>query len=89
MVNNTLNILRRLLGAWHADAVWLWYSGINFETMKVLALKYNLHPLAIEDALRANNNPRSKIDFYAEHLYTQVSDDPDEYRSERDTMCSF
>jgi hypothetical protein len=48
-------------------------TGINFETIKVLALKYNLHPLAIEDALRAQNNPRSKIDFYAEHLYTQVS----------------
>ncbi|KAG7571526.1 hypothetical protein FFLO_00542 [Filobasidium floriforme] len=51
---------------------WINLDGINFETIKVLALKYNLHPLAIEDALRANNNPRSKIDFYAEHLYTQV-----------------
>jgi hypothetical protein len=47
--------------------------GINFQTIKTLALTYNLHPLAIEDALRAGNNPRSKIDFYAEHLYTQVS----------------
>lgn len=51
---------------------WINVDGMNWEMIKLLALKYDLHPLAIEDALRADNSPRSKADFYAEHLYTQV-----------------
>jgi len=31
-----------------------------------------LHPLAVEDALRATNSPRSKLDFYKNHLYLQI-----------------
>lgn len=51
---------------------WINVDGINFDIVKTLALRYDLHPLAIEDALRAGNNPRSKVDFYATHLYAQV-----------------
>lgn len=32
----------------------------------------SLHPLAVEDALRATNSPRSKMDFYNSHLYLQI-----------------
>ena len=32
----------------------------------------SLHPLAVEDALRATNSPRSKLDFYKTHLYLQI-----------------
>lgn len=35
-------------------------------------LKVSLHPLAVEDALRATNSPRSKLDFYNSHLYLQI-----------------
>jgi hypothetical protein len=31
-----------------------------------------LHPLAVEDALRSSNSPRSKLDFYRSHLYLQL-----------------
>ena len=31
-----------------------------------------LHPLAVEDALRSHNSPRSKLDFYNSHLYLQI-----------------
>jgi hypothetical protein len=31
-----------------------------------------LHPLAVEDALRSSNSPRSKLDFYRNHLYMQI-----------------
>lgn len=31
-----------------------------------------LHPLAVEDALRSSNSPRSKLDFYRNHLYLQI-----------------
>lgn len=40
--------------------------------IKTLSLRFNLHPLAIEDALRASNSPRSKMDFYKTHLYMQI-----------------
>lgn len=32
----------------------------------------SLHPLAVEDALRSSNSPRSKLDFYRSHLYLQL-----------------
>jgi hypothetical protein len=32
----------------------------------------SLHPLAVEDALRSHNSPRSKLDFYKSHLYLQI-----------------
>ncbi|TYJ51817.1 hypothetical protein B9479_007593 [Cryptococcus floricola] len=31
-----------------------------------------LHPLAVEDALEAESSPRSKLDFYRNHLYLQL-----------------
>jgi hypothetical protein len=31
-----------------------------------------LHPLSVEDALRATTSPRSKLDFYKTHLYLQI-----------------
>lgn len=51
---------------------WINVDGINFEILKFLTLRYGLHPLAVEDTLRATNNPRSKLDFYANHLYCQI-----------------
>ncbi|KAJ9123273.1 hypothetical protein QFC22_001471 [Naganishia vaughanmartiniae] len=66
---------------------WINVDGINFETLKFLTLRYGLHPLAVEDTLRASNNPRSKLDFYANHLYLQMlvqhirSEDQDEIRA--------
>jgi Mg2+ and Co2+ transporter CorA len=51
---------------------WINVDGINFEILKFLTLRYGLHPLAVEDTLRATNNPRSKLDFYANHLYLQI-----------------
>lgn len=32
----------------------------------------SLHPLAVEDALRSESSPRSKLDFYRNHLYLQI-----------------
>lgn len=32
----------------------------------------SLHPLAVEDTLRALASPRSKLDFYRSHLYCQI-----------------
>lgn len=61
-------------------------DGLNWEVVKTLTLEFGyayllsqastaylrLHPLAVEDALRATNSPRSKLDFYKNHLYLQI-----------------
>ncbi|ODN86323.1 hypothetical protein L198_07342 [Cryptococcus wingfieldii CBS 7118] len=35
-------------------------------------LHCRLHPLAVEDAIEAESSPRSKLDFYRNHLYLQL-----------------
>nr|XP_019048093.1 hypothetical protein I302_01858 [Kwoniella bestiolae CBS 10118]OCF27023.1 hypothetical protein I302_01858 [Kwoniella bestiolae CBS 10118] len=51
---------------------WIHIDGLNWEVIKTLVLHFGLHPLAVEDALRATNTPRSKLDFYRNHLYLQI-----------------
>ncbi|ORY26965.1 hypothetical protein BCR39DRAFT_539585, partial [Naematelia encephala] len=51
---------------------WIHIEGINWEVIKTLTLTFGLHPLAVEDLLRAYNTPRSKLDFYKSHLYLQL-----------------
>ncbi|ORX35165.1 hypothetical protein BD324DRAFT_634098 [Kockovaella imperatae] len=51
---------------------WIHVNKLNWQVIKTLTMRYNLHPLAVEDALQAENSHRSKIDFYKTHLYFQV-----------------
>ncbi|CAD6581015.1 MAG: hypothetical protein TREMPRED_002905 [Tremellales sp. Tagirdzhanova-0007] len=51
---------------------WIHVEGMNWEVIKELTLEYGLHPLSVEDALRATDSPRSKLDFYQNHLYLQI-----------------
>ncbi|WVQ74121.1 hypothetical protein IAR50_003712 [Cryptococcus sp. DSM 104548] len=51
---------------------WIHIDGINWEVIKKLVLHFGLHPLAVEDALEAESSPRSKLDFYRNHLYLQL-----------------
>ncbi|OCF43448.1 hypothetical protein I317_02748 [Kwoniella heveanensis CBS 569] len=55
-----------------AGVRWIHIDGLNWEVIKTLVLHYGLHPLAVEDSLRATNTPRSKLDFYRNHLYLQI-----------------
>lgn len=61
---------------------------MNWEVVKALVLHFgqvvdlpywiwltfclSLHPLAVEDSLEAPESPRSKLDFYKNHLYLQL-----------------
>ncbi|WVQ82784.1 hypothetical protein IAT38_004916 [Cryptococcus sp. DSM 104549] len=51
---------------------WIHVDGVNWEVVKTLVLHYGLHPLSVEDALEASESPRSKLDFYKNHLYLQL-----------------
>ncbi|KIR52368.1 hypothetical protein I315_05318 [Cryptococcus gattii Ru294] len=51
---------------------WIHVDGVNWEVVKALVLHFGLHPLAVEDSLEAPESPRSKLDFYKNHLYLQL-----------------
>lgn len=51
---------------------WINVCGISWDVMSVLALKYDLHPLAIEDVLHKRGHTRSKTDYYSQHLFIHV-----------------
>ncbi|KAG2099884.1 uncharacterized protein F5147DRAFT_754693 [Suillus discolor] len=51
---------------------WINVCGISWDVMSVLALKYGLHPLALEDVLHKHGHTRSKTDYYNQHLFIHV-----------------
>ncbi|KAG1813918.1 uncharacterized protein BJ212DRAFT_383571 [Suillus subaureus] len=51
---------------------WINVCGISWDVMSALALKYDLHPLALEDVLHKCGHTRSKTDYYSQHLFIHV-----------------
>ncbi|KAG2140989.1 hypothetical protein DEU56DRAFT_278126 [Suillus clintonianus] len=51
---------------------WINVCGTSWDVMSALALKYDLHPLALEDVLHKRGHTRSKTDYYSQHLYIHV-----------------
>ncbi|KAG8768671.1 hypothetical protein FRC12_005444 [Ceratobasidium sp. 428] len=48
---------------------WINISGVSYDVISAAALKYELHPLSIEDILHGRKNARSKADYYTRHLF--------------------
>ncbi|KAH9948220.1 cora-like Mg2+ transporter protein-domain-containing protein [Amylocystis lapponica] len=51
---------------------WINVGGISWDVISALALKYDMHPLALEDLLHQRGNARSKADYYPKHLFLRV-----------------
>ncbi|EGN93721.1 hypothetical protein SERLA73DRAFT_63839 [Serpula lacrymans var. lacrymans S7.3] len=51
---------------------WINIGGISWDVMSALALKFDLHPLALEDVLHQRGHSRSKSDYYTQHLFIRV-----------------
>ncbi|TBU26615.1 hypothetical protein BD311DRAFT_725745 [Dichomitus squalens] len=51
---------------------WINIGGISWDVVSALALKYDLHPLALEDVLTQRGHSRSKADYYPQHLFIRV-----------------
>ncbi|EJF56321.1 hypothetical protein DICSQDRAFT_175003 [Dichomitus squalens LYAD-421 SS1] len=47
-------------------------GGISWDVIRALALKYDLHPLAVEDVLHQRGHTRSKADYYPQHLFVRI-----------------
>jgi Mg2+ and Co2+ transporter CorA len=51
---------------------WINIGGISWDVISALALKYDIHPLALEDVLHQRGHHRSKADYYQKHLFLRV-----------------
>ncbi|KAH8094648.1 hypothetical protein BXZ70DRAFT_946975 [Cristinia sonorae] len=51
---------------------WINIGGISWDVISALALKYDMHPLALEDVLHQRGHARSKADYYQKHLFLRI-----------------
>ncbi|KAH8991944.1 hypothetical protein EDB92DRAFT_1934872 [Lactarius akahatsu] len=51
---------------------WINVGGISWDVISALALKYDMHPLSVEDLLHRRGHARSKADYYPKHLFIRV-----------------
>ncbi|KAH9930279.1 uncharacterized protein B0H18DRAFT_873237 [Fomitopsis serialis] len=52
---------------------WINVGGISWDVLSTLALRYDMHPLAIEDVIHQHgSNARSKADYYPQHLFLRI-----------------
>ncbi|QRV73043.1 CorA-like magnesium transporter protein [Ceratobasidium sp. AG-Ba] len=48
---------------------WINIAGVSYDVISAIALRYELHPLSVEDILHGRKNARSKADYYTRHLF--------------------
>ncbi|KAI5114924.1 hypothetical protein M0805_005179, partial [Coniferiporia weirii] len=52
---------------------WINIGGVSWDVISSLALRYDMHPLALEDVLHQRaSQSRSKADYYVQHLFLRV-----------------
>ncbi|KAF7312057.1 Magnesium-like protein [Mycena indigotica] len=51
---------------------WINIAGMSWDVIKAVSLKYNLHPLALEDVFNTRSQTRSKVDYYTQHLFLRI-----------------
>ncbi|CAA7265883.1 unnamed protein product [Cyclocybe aegerita] len=51
---------------------WINIGGIDWSVLSAVALKYNLHSLALEDILHERGHNHSKVDYYPGHLFLRI-----------------
>ncbi|KAL5637063.1 hypothetical protein ACGC1H_000886 [Rhizoctonia solani] len=52
---------------------WINVAGISWDVVKALAIRFNLHPLSVEDVMTDTHDKSFKIDYYQQHLFTQLT----------------
>ncbi|KAF8983972.1 hypothetical protein BDQ17DRAFT_750646 [Cyathus striatus] len=51
---------------------WINIGGMSWDVIKAVSIKYDLHPLALEDVFHGHSRTRSKADYYTRHLFLRV-----------------
>ncbi|KAI1786797.1 hypothetical protein LXA43DRAFT_1032081 [Ganoderma leucocontextum] len=68
---------------------WINIGGISWDVISALALKYDLHPLALEDVLTQRGHARSKADYYPQHLFIRILNHTLASEGDRATNTTF
>ncbi|KIK71539.1 hypothetical protein GYMLUDRAFT_186369 [Collybiopsis luxurians FD-317 M1] len=55
-----------------AKVRWINIGGLSWDVIKAVSLKYDIHPLALEDVFHTRSQTRSKADYYAKHLFLRI-----------------
>ncbi|KAG8947735.1 hypothetical protein FRC04_010509 [Tulasnella sp. 424] len=55
-----------------AKVRWINIGGISWDVVKALAVRYEIHPLVIEDMLHGRQTYSSKADYYNKHLFVRM-----------------
>ncbi|KAG6811459.1 hypothetical protein H0H92_007282 [Tricholoma furcatifolium] len=55
-----------------AKVRWINIGGLSWDVVKAVSIKYDLHPLALEDVFHTRSSTRSKADYYTKHLFLRV-----------------
>ncbi|EJC98797.1 uncharacterized protein FOMMEDRAFT_149129 [Fomitiporia mediterranea MF3/22] len=73
---------------------WINVGGVSWDVISSLAIKYDIHPLALEDVLHMRGTQaRSKADYYLKHLFirilrhTPALDDEEDDKNARETIA--
>ncbi|CAE6485204.1 unnamed protein product [Rhizoctonia solani] len=64
---NTLAELRT------GEVRWINVAGISWDVVKELAIRFNLHPLSVEDVMTDTHDKSFKVDYYQQHLFAQLT----------------
>ncbi|TCD67881.1 hypothetical protein EIP91_011815 [Steccherinum ochraceum] len=51
---------------------WINVGGISWDVISAMAMKYDMHPLSLEDVLHQRGHARSKADYYPKHLFLRM-----------------
>ncbi|KAG6829238.1 hypothetical protein H0H93_014555 [Arthromyces matolae] len=51
---------------------WINIGGLDWDVISAVALRYNLHVLALEDVLHEQGHIQSKADYFYEHLFIRI-----------------
>ncbi|KAJ7174183.1 magnesium transporter [Mycena crocata] len=52
---------------------WINIAGMSWDAIKAVSIKYDLHPLALDDVFRTQSTKaRSKADYYSRHLFLRI-----------------
>ncbi|KAJ3782239.1 magnesium transporter [Lentinula aff. detonsa] len=55
-----------------AKVRWINIGGLSWDVVKAISLKYDIHPLALEDVFHTRSQTRSKVDYYNKHLFLRI-----------------
>ena len=58
-------------GVWN-KVRWINISGLSWDILSELQLKYDLHPLSLDVVMNGRDNARSKADYFVKHLFIHI-----------------